>query len=346
MVAVERLAEVLPPGKYDMLAVSTPARRCRKLVFTKTSDKSADTRQYHRFVFRTQGIAFLAVEFVTYVSKDSFTLFVCKVDTSGYFPSERPNIALVMRVLIEETLRISPKQRVRVCLFAKSLGEYLFLGSKSNKRKHVLSGAELVKWWLRCLDQIESVSNVKARLRIPGLDDENSVAKYFPLNAKWDWRMGDIFEAKLAVNAIPRFPDDPKHRLLDAIVDTGRAKQVSPTLFFAELEAQQEFRLQKSVAIIGLEGDLQKLESLDEPIISAEKFVELEAEMNELDFSSEELALKSTTLLFDNWALNCVSFEGKRLNLHAKTSTENKTPRSEPAVHDITSIVRKKRKTA
>lgn len=332
---VARLRGVLPQKKVSLLSVHTPAVKCRKLVFTRTADRTTDTRQYHRFVLSSDGLAFLAVELVTYVSATSFTLFVCKADTSGYVHGQRAPVALIVRALIQETLRLSPRPRVRVCLFAKSLPEYLFLGSKCNPAKHILPGADLVKWWLRVLDDLK-LEDVRARLRIPGLDDANLVARYFPPCAHWDWQSGDIFEAALAVNAIPRFPDDPKHRLLDAIVDTGRAKQVSPDQFFMELEAQQEFRLQKSVGIIGVEGNIA-VEGSRFSTVSCEKFVEFETEMNDLDFSTEGAAREATRELFTRWKEHCVEIEG----------TYAPAPKKLPqvaVVQDLSGAVRKKRK--
>lgn len=253
------LESVLPVGDFTLLHVRSVAQKCRKLIFTSKSDKRLDALTTHYFVLISKDVAVLALELLAYESDNCFTLFVSKADTTGFnadFSTLRVTQALLRCVLDQYAL---VGKRVRILLFAKAEKQYLFLGSIHNRSKHVLPDAELVKWWTRCLDGLSDIgTNFKARVSIPGIDETPAaISKYFPPNARLPWLPGDLFGDgdELAVKCIPRFPDDPKSRFLDTIVADKRAKKVTKRQFWLELQSRQEFRLGKSVGIIGIEFD-------------------------------------------------------------------------------------------
>jgi len=268
------LMEPLLPAGHEFVLAHLPSvpQKCRKLVFTRTRDARLDAVTTHYFVLTTGTVAVLALELLTFESPRDFTLFVSKADTAGHYEGPKLNMMRITQALIRCVLRhFAPtRKRVRICLFAKAEKQYLFLGSVSNPKKHVLSDAELVKWWTNCLDGLadDAEPPVKACVSIPGIDENpTAVAKYFPPAPRLPWRAGDIFwegaspdedAAAWAVYRIPRFPDDPKSRFLDAIVADKRAKHVTKGQFWLELQSRQEFRLGKSVGIIGVEFHLKQ----------------------------------------------------------------------------------------
>lgn len=201
-------------------------------------------------------------------------MFVSKADTTGHYPSDKPptQMGKVVQQLLRGLIRyyLPLDKPVRVCLFAKAERQYLFLGSAKNPLKHVLSDAQLVKWWASCLDGLKSEfsSIKKCALQIPGAS-EAAVKSYLPSNPQLPWTVGDIFwegapdDPTIAVKRIPRFPDDPKLRFLEFLVAEKRVKKVSRAQFWIELQSRQEFRLGTTVGIFGLEGTVDKHESLE-----------------------------------------------------------------------------------
>lgn len=155
--------------------------------------------------------------------------------------------------------KCDPGWTCKICLFTRSEPHYLFSESSKNPEKHILSGEQLLHWWLSVVDAVlfkNFTSDTKARLQIPG-EEKLCTEKY--LNGKKfpQWRVGDIFNSEpndLAIFKIPVFPDDPKGRFLEQLVDENRAKKVQVTGFWTELQIQQEFRMGATVAVIGIDG--------------------------------------------------------------------------------------------
>ncbi|CUS22216.1 LAQU0S05e00320g1_1 [Lachancea quebecensis] len=152
-----------------------------------------------------------------------------------------------------------PDWNCKICLFTRSEPQYLFSESSHNPKKHILSGEQLLLWWLSVIDKIlvrHFDRSTKATLQIPGEEDSRTL-RYLSSNKAPFWRVGDIFSGKssdLAVFAIPVFPDDPKGRFLEQIVEENRAKTVRLSDFWTELQIQQEFRLGCTVSVIGVDG--------------------------------------------------------------------------------------------
>ncbi|SCU79335.1 LAFA_0B02454g1_1 [Lachancea sp. 'fantastica'] len=158
--------------------------------------------------------------------------------------------------------RPSSQWSCKICLFTRSEPQYLFAESSHNTKKHILPGNKLLKWWLSVIDDI--LINIfshetTARLQIPG--EETLVTHKHIRNLKSrNWRVGDIFDGRPddpAVFKIPLFPDDPKGRFLEQLVDEGRARKVSLSQFWVELQIQQEFRLGDTVSVIGVSGSIK-----------------------------------------------------------------------------------------
>lgn len=271
----ELLEGVLPRDeKFELIHIHSLPQRCRKLVFTKSSDTRLDSVTTHFFVLSynipqtEKKIAILALEIYIYESLETSTIFISKADTTGFYTGgHRLNILIITQQLIRVLLRyyVPLNKRIRIALFAKAEQQYLFLGSIKNPKKHVLPDAELVKWWARCLDglQAEFATPIRCALIVPGISTKDN-EKYLPRASQLHWRVGDVFwdpelgeeaeNAATAVKRIPRFPDDPKSRFLDALVAEKRAKTLSRRQFWLELQSRQEFLLGKSVGILGLDA--------------------------------------------------------------------------------------------
>lgn len=149
----------------------------------------------------------------------------------------------------------------RISLFTRSSPQYLFPESSKNKVKHVLNGSDLVKWWLRIIDEIlnkDFNSNTISKLYIPGYN-QYEIARYFnTLQNDNLWTVGTIFgddnPNQLAVYTIPLFPDDPKSRFLHQLVEESRILNTNLSTFWLELQERQEFRSGDTVSVIGVSG--------------------------------------------------------------------------------------------
>ncbi|KAH3686459.1 hypothetical protein WICPIJ_002565 [Wickerhamomyces pijperi] len=155
----------------------------------------------------------------------------------------------------------------KVSFFTRAEQQYIFPYSGSNGRKHVLSGSQLLNWWVGIVDQVlmdDFKSNEKetlARLTIPG-EDGLITRKYFNSLKFPHWAVGDIFHIEdptsdIAVFKIPLYPDDPKGRFLEHLVVENRVKSVTSKQFWVELQVRQEFRLGVTVGVVGVEGQLK-----------------------------------------------------------------------------------------
>lgn len=178
-------------------------------------------------------------------STSTTLLYISKVDTTGLsttYPS--PARTLTASFLAYHLLH-PPHQskRIRIHVFAKAQGQYLFPGSVDNKGKKVLDDKGLIRWWKGCISQavtsksVLALSNVpKLFYLIPGLshtealpyapDDSSSAAKWI-YNHPYSTIpsplfVGDSTEKHWTVNdLVPAFPDDPKSRFLTSLTSSG-----------------------------------------------------------------------------------------------------------------------------
>lgn len=215
--------------------------------------------------------------------------------------SQPPKVsfAAVTQAILKTIIRcfIDPSRPLHLNLFARAEKHYLFPYSADDKRKHVQTGAELVKWWINVLDNvcapptdedddnsiIEKVE--RARLQIPG-SEAPRIRSYFPDRQKpyitnktltekelkrrndfFTWQVGDIFwpdnDPNLAaVRCVPRFFDDPLTRYIEFLAEEKRATKTTQRIFWIELETRQEFRLSIVVGVIGIECKVCEKRSL------------------------------------------------------------------------------------
>ena len=198
-----------------------------------------------------------AIEVLIYTTDHLTTLFISKADSTGCLhllalpkgtPSPLKTLATgFLQFLISERTR--PDRRLVLSLFARAQNQYLFPGSVENTNKHVLDDRGLIKWWCRVVqviltqDRTEDVSKGGLRttegdaskvghsqgyLRVPGYDVYGTKT-FFPRdstggpNANAQWKVADPLR-ELAQSTvlperclIPRFPDDPKARYVEAL---------------------------------------------------------------------------------------------------------------------------------
>lgn len=149
----------------------------------------------------------------------------------------------------------------KISLFTRPADQYLFPGSSKNRKKHILNGIQLMKWWLNIIDSLveknfDKSRKLRACLRIPG-EEVSKVEKQFVGCKYQNWKSGDIFSedlGSLAAFSIPLFPDDPKSRFLHQLVEENRILDTNLRTFWFELQERQEFKLSVSVSVIGVEG--------------------------------------------------------------------------------------------
>ncbi|KAL9106684.1 MAG: hypothetical protein Q9227_008336 [Pyrenula ochraceoflavens] len=192
-----------------------------------------------------------ALEILIYTSDDLVTIFVAKADSTGFLklldlPANSGSLARDTSTAFLAYLvhRKKGDRRIVLSLFARSQNQYLFPGSIENTDKHVLDDRKLIKWWCRTIDPIlreyegevkhgeiqphNSSVTASAYLVVPG-SDHHETKIFFPQSAKDDpfdrprWTAGHPLY-RLADDPtnpprclVPRFPDDPKARFLDAL---------------------------------------------------------------------------------------------------------------------------------
>lgn len=259
----------------------------------------------------------------------------------------------------------------KICLFTRAEPQYLFADSSKNPGKHILSGEKLLKWWLSIVDELVCEnfdSDTEAKLQIPG-EDNSVIRNYFRKVRFTDWKVGDIFMGSpqdIAVYKIPVFPDDPKSRFLEHLVEESRAKTTRLSAFWTELQARQEFRLGVTVSVIGVSGLITNTPtyrpSEDETIIPSSKkgFNKIKSYITGEVYSTEEGALDAHMNLKDfleiRMAKRMVTVQGTmQLTPDSKLISKNLATDKEgelvnvltikrPVVNNLNTMIRKKPK--
>lgn len=317
----------------------------------------------HMFVLSYEKTILFALEIYTFYDPTGVTLFVSKADTTGQSPlvdgeSVRVSMKDVSRAIIDVLLKQHPGQRVRVCLFARPEKQYLFPFSADYPKKHFLSGPQLTKWWIGCLDGLlDDFENPTATLRIPGA--ENRTVQSF-LEGLPRWTMGDIFkyqkpevgevpesDSKLAIYQLPRFPDDPKSRFLDFLASEGRTTTCNIEMFWEEIQGRQEFNAGIMVGLMGVDGFVKgEKQPETEPAssLSYKEFKNVREIITESDYTTTELVIDANReLTEDGPAQSRVSFKGQLERAAAPPVSELKRA---PVVNTLNmNLVRKKKKT-
>lgn len=289
-IIIEELEKELPKtdSPFTVFYWRSKDAQCRPLVYrggyketpdNKADSSSTDTLTTHFVVLAFGGVIIFAIEIMIYKTPDGRqAIFISKADTTGHYTLnatmetiKRPKLsyAKVTTGILRALLRcfIDPEHQVKICLFARAEKQYLFPLSSECPSKHILTGSQLLRWWIKVLmDTLkhdELISAVeRARLQIPG-NELTRIKSFFPRSQSPEppavnWEVGDVFwpddDLSLpAVKCIPRFPDDPLTRFLDFLVTDKRALSTDQDRFWVELQAQQEFRLSIEVGILGVD---------------------------------------------------------------------------------------------
>ncbi|KAI9203838.1 histone acetylation protein-domain-containing protein [Polychytrium aggregatum] len=131
----------------------------------------------------------------------------------------------------------SQAPEIWVHTFARSMPEYLFPDSKLNPGKYRASnpGAGLVRWWKSTLDQAMAKMDPQpiseAFWLVPG-EGEALARRFFEAPGcvlKWNWGLPWPAHGSAAV-LVPRFPDDPKGRIIADSLSTAAKPSGKPTL--------------------------------------------------------------------------------------------------------------------
>lgn len=194
-----------------------------------------------------------------FVSKADSTGYLHLLQLPEGTPSTLKTISSTfLRYLVRHRQR--PNTRLVLTLFGKAAHEYLFPASSYNLQKHRLEDRALIRWWCQVFDDVlvpwepqtldvEDLGaptfrrdglSVSARgfLRVPGCDHAET-AHFTPRPQtsitglqKQRWTVGDPLRELAGDQGIPercivpRFPDDPKSRMLidldDEIQDTEK----------------------------------------------------------------------------------------------------------------------------
>ncbi|KAK9377820.1 histone acetylation protein-domain-containing protein [Lipomyces chichibuensis] len=293
-------------------------KKLKKLVSTQLST--------HFLTLTYAGLHVLALELLVYTNSSSAdtngtekepltTIFVSKADSSGYFNPNLEDAKLNLGDVVTQILKVfiktlsRPRTPTRLCLFARAQSQYIFPESGRNKRKHVLSDRDLIKWWIRVTSPLLSLfSELKsARLSVPGAEqvEVKSFLTHDSETKNLLWKEGHIFcldgdrDKELALRHVPSFPDDPKSRFLDVLVADGRDGTTTVNQFFAELQMRQEFLLGFVAAIIGIEGlvdkNAEEKTSFACPLVENKLYSKIHDAIVTSDYSTEKLARNATT---------------------------------------------------
>lgn len=380
-IITQEIQKELPKGElpFTVFYWKSKGVRCRPLVYrgkykmskdNKRDPSSTDKVTTHFVVLSFEGVIIYAIEIMVYdMPRGQQTIFVSKADTTGHYSMNsnsegitRPRLsyAKVTSAIFRGLLRcyIDPLRPVRICLFARSEKQYLFPSSSECSSKHILSGSQLLRWWIKVIGETLKLPDLvqeigRARLQIPG-SNPSRISTYFPRNSSGgltiNWEPGDVFwpddnPILPAVNCIPRFKDDPLTRFLDFLV-MDNATKIDRDRFWTALEAQQEFRLSVEVGIIGVEFKLNPSSSIYSPTsndnsipaLSTRNFNNLREFVSTLDYSIVEM---------NQEAVKTLVRRNPSLEIFGTNEGQVKEVRNTPTVNVLNNCIvrKKKRKT-
>ena len=223
-----------------------------------------------------------------------------------------------------------------IAMFNRPSEQYLFPNSSKNSNKHISDGNHLLRWWIRILNDCLKSSQYSwtCKINIPG-SDNHSMSKFLPVsNDNLQWRLGSIFhedQNDLAIYQIPFFPDDPKSRFLEHIVVENRYKTLTLKQFWEELAFRQEFRLGKTVGIIGCESSLGIVESELHPsshcVLSVQQYKKAIGIINGHDFHDADDVKQLTNSSLPKHLSEC-GVENGCVLIHGKGATTSSSTTS------------------
>ena len=288
----------------DMTLAEPDECPCYYYLRTKDSkkDHSVDeqhSRPAHHFllVVRPDGIAVFAMEVLAYRFKTAYILYVSKVDSTGFatgVSSLRYIVAAMLKEIASQYAGYG--RRIFITLFARAHPHYLFPASGTNGVKRVLDDHQLVKWWLGCLNPIvDQVKEAKAVVYMPAIDVSQHI-HYMPSE---HWRFGKPFEDELGPihSIIPRFPDDPKGRFLDVLLDQKDGRSTTMAEFWEQMAFRQECTSGRLVGFVTLSGLFPASKDDDQVhgrLVSNKDYRKLHEDLIRGDYCSQKLSLKST----------------------------------------------------
>lgn len=177
----------------------------------------------------------------TVPSTSTALVYISKVDTTGLASSSGPSPARALSAaFVSHHLEQRPHgvARVRVHIFAKAQGQYLFPGSVDNKGKRVADDKALMRWWKttvsRAVAPSAAAKDVKLFYLIPGLQYLESLpfvpTDFSPDAPKWTYGhpynslsspLSTAKDGSYSLNdLIPAFPDDPKSRFIMSLTSS------------------------------------------------------------------------------------------------------------------------------
>ncbi|EGU13052.1 DUF1714 domain-containing protein [Rhodotorula toruloides ATCC 204091] len=203
-------------------------------------------------------VAGLEASLYTIPSTSTSLLYISKVDTSGLSPpSSGPSPTRTLASSSISYFLYHPPHgstRVRVHIFARAQGQYLFPGSVDNKGKKVLDDKGLIRWWKKTIEKAalevqaaKDVDRPSAPLKlfylVPGLSYLESLP-YVPaatLSPSIAWTYSHPYSALSSplhppaspsahplTDHIPSFPDDPKSRFLHSLTSSSVSSSGTP----------------------------------------------------------------------------------------------------------------------
>ncbi|GJN94202.1 hypothetical protein Rhopal_007276-T1 [Rhodotorula paludigena] len=229
---------------------------------TSSANEPAQTSN-ERFV----PIVGIEASIYTIPSSSTSLLYISKVDTSGLSSGgPSPTRTLVSSFLAYHLLHPPHgTQRLRVHVFARAQGQYLFPGSVDNPGKRVLDDKGLIRWWKATIERAVARDDVRARaaatageeakdapLRlfylVPGLSYLESLpyvpaapasSSSAPSPPTWTYShpytsLSSPLHPPSAPPAhplpdhIPSFPDDPKSRFLHSLTSSTTSSSGTP----------------------------------------------------------------------------------------------------------------------
>ncbi|KAI5480810.1 DNA damage response protein [Pseudohyphozyma bogoriensis] len=258
------------PGKhsYSVQVVRSSPRRSHAL-FPHASNQSTKIWQEEVLVLlseaitttdaaastpTTRALPISAIEASIYTIPSTSTslVYISKVDTTGLSKSApsptRPLVAAFVAHLLEHPPHAT--RRVRIHIFARAQGQYLFPGSVDNKGKRVLDDKGLIRWWKGTISKAinsippstsEPTTPTQLFYLVPGLSYTESLP-YVPATPSPTWiyshpysQISSPLHLPSASSSpgplhdhIPNFPDDPKSRFITSLTSSPIPPAGSP----------------------------------------------------------------------------------------------------------------------
>ncbi|XBW35648.1 hypothetical protein QEN19_001221 [Hanseniaspora menglaensis] len=239
----------------------------------------------------------------------------------------------------------------KISLFTRPEPHYLFTGSGNNSKKHLLSGENLLKWWLRIVDSLsknqelfKQDENLLGTLELPG-EDSGFVERRYLKQLSQHWKRGSIYgQSEDPLFEIPIFHDDPKTRFLKDLIVELKYDLFHLKDFWRELEVRQEFRSGIVVGVIGVSGmtplvvknqNPSELETLIAP--SKAKYKQIKSYVVGEEYDEEEGAIDARDNLREIW----LSFQKTNFSVTGKYVSEKNMVLKKPNEINVVTFRRK-----